>query len=160
MPEFMLETGRIVMTLLQLLALIKEDTQVAFIDPTDACDRFWGRTVWQSRVQIIKRYPSSELGWFTQVQSMAREVNRTLAIVYMRGGTSQEVSRTVKIVEGLGGRAVVLACRCNWKEVPEDVVAVRSFCHGADVFGVVLQCMAKESVDRMDLNAAFSFAKR
>jgi hypothetical protein len=160
MPEFMLETGEVLMTLLQLLALIKEDTQVAFIDPRNTCDHFWGRAVWQSRVQIIKRYPPSEFSWFTQVQSMAREVNRTLAIVYMCGGASQEVSRTVKIVESLGGRAIVLACACNWKEVPEDVVAVRSFCHGADVFGVVLQCMAKEPKDRMDLNAAFSYVKR
>ncbi len=131
------------MTLLQLLALIKDDTCIVLVDPNRACDISWRDYSRSSRAVVVEWYPNDS--WWTNTERHQDiPLDKVLALVYLQGGGSEKVKQTVEFVERSGGRAIVLACSCNWSQLPDGVQAMRSHCSGRNVFGAVLLCSTQE----------------
>lgn len=132
------------MTLLQLLALIKDDMCVVLVDPNDICERILRECSGSNRAIVARGYPS-DAWWTDSEKHRAISLDKVLALVYLKGGGSEKVKQTADFVGRSGGRAIVLACNCNWSQLPEGVEAMRSRCSGRDVFEVVLHCLRDNS---------------
>lgn len=133
------------MTLLQLLAQIKDDDCVVLIDEPMTCRRHWGRYVHAARqVHVVERFPLSGMGLATEVGFSGGEWQKMLALIYMPGGQWESAARTAQMVAEIGGRSIIMACRCNWHQVPEGAQVMLCACRAIDVFGTVLLCRIPE----------------